>query len=185
MLDRIKTGWHLILSLPPAFACGKTHLPRQREEKLHPTFGFITAGACVHIGLVYGGSKPRPTVCAYFSIFLHSRNVCPCRTVHGRARSPAPTAVWIYFHHSRDVYLCRAVYGRRGSPPLRGLASDFVSPSGFCLRQNPPPSSEGGTVTSDLSCAARQKFAETKVGAGLRARPRAAGLPSCFRLSRY
>ena len=51
---------YLILSLPPAFACGKTHLPRQREERWKLTFGFITAGVCVLAGLCSGGHGVPP-----------------------------------------------------------------------------------------------------------------------------
>ena len=36
------------------------HLPRQREERVHLTFGFITAGACVRIGLCSGGHGVPP-----------------------------------------------------------------------------------------------------------------------------
>ena len=47
------------------------------------------------------------------------RNVCPCRTVYGRARSPAPTSGQFNLQHGRNVCPCRAVHGRRGSLPLR------------------------------------------------------------------
>ena len=93
------------LSLPPSkrHFVPFCHLPRQREEGVQSDFWFY-----------------------------HSRNVCPYRTVFGRARSPAPTAVWIYFHHSRDGCSRRAVLCGASLSPLRCVVLPFPArPAGF------------------------------------------------------
>ena len=116
-------------------------------------FIFITAGMCVRVGLCCGGSKPPPyavwhLICLSLRLcgekfaanpppsseggkvtsdfrFHRSQDVCPCRAVLGRARSPAPTGFRFYFYHSRGVCPCRTMYGRHGSLPLRVLTSDL------------------------------------------------------------
>ena len=110
-----------------------------------------TAETCVRVVLCFtAGASPRPTVCAYFSIFLHRRDVCPCRTELGRAlksrpygcmdlfssqpgrvslpgcvaagASPRPTvcAYFSIFLHSRNVCPCRTAFraARRFPAPV-------------------------------------------------------------------
>ena len=118
-------------SLPPAFACGKTHLRPSRGAQNLPRFGaranFDRFAALASLFPPPAAlRRRRPSEGGKVSSdfwFYHSRNVCPYRTVFGRARSPAPTAVWIYFHRSRDVCSYRAVHSRRRGLPLRVLTS--------------------------------------------------------------
>ena len=79
------------------------HLPRQREERVHLTFDFY-----------------------------RSRDACPCRTVNGRARRPAPTLVstdFLYSVQTETAWLTNRHFpGGRGSLPLRGQTSDLSLP---------------------------------------------------------
>ena len=61
--------------------------------------------------------------------FHRSRHVCPCRTGYGRARSPAPTAVWIYFHHSWDVCPRRTKRRQAWKPATTRSGFCPISPS--------------------------------------------------------
>ena len=58
--------------------------------------------------------------------FHHSRNVCPCRTVLGRARSPAPTAAGILFPaQPKRVSASGCVLRREQAPALRCVVLPF------------------------------------------------------------
>ena len=127
MLDRIKAGLHLILSLPPSRAVRVPPLALSRCPKfagLERTANFDRFAALASLfpppaalrrRRPSGGGK----VGADFRLH-RSWGACPCRTELGRARRPAPTVVRIYFHHSRNACPCRTGYGGRENPPGSG-----------------------------------------------------------------
>ncbi len=152
MLDRIKTGWHLILSLPPSRAA---RVPPPSSEGGRVTSDFY---------------------------FHHSRDVCPWRVGLRREQAPALRYVRIFpfFCTAGACVLAELCTGGHGVPPLRLYGFIFIT-AGTCVcvelcmagvearhyagwhliclslrlcvekfAANPPPSSEGGKVASDF-----------------------------------
>ena len=98
-LPRLERGQILTASPPsPRFFRHRRRFgdgARQREERLHLPFGFITAETCVRVGLCSGGHGVPPLRLLEF-YFLRSRNVCPRRAVFYGGSKPPPYGAWFY-----------------------------------------------------------------------------------------
>ena len=59
-----------------------------------------------------------------------------------------------------DIIICRCREATEGENSI-GITAILVSPSVFCLRQNPPPSSDGGGASASHELTDKPQFKRT------------------------